>query len=84
MVVSDQLYNPATLPHTQKPTISTEREPGWAAEPVWTFRRKETTLTSAGKRTSDGPTCGQAPYRIRYPWPPLTQPTTHYFKSLVR
>ena len=35
--------------------MPTEQRVGWASEPVWTFYRREKSLTSGGNRTPDTP-----------------------------
>jgi len=39
--VSDQLHDPATLPHGERALLPIAQEAGWAPEPVWTRWRRE-------------------------------------------
>jgi hypothetical protein len=52
MGVSGQRHAPAALlPLGKGPPVPIGQEAGWASEPVWTQRRKEISLASAGDRT---------------------------------
>jgi hypothetical protein len=50
MEVSGQIYTVAALPYPGKQLpVLIEYDAGWAPELVWTFRRRDVRLTSAGK-----------------------------------
>jgi hypothetical protein len=53
MGVSGQHRAQAALyPRWKDPPVPIVQEAGWAPEPVWTQRLEETSLSSAGDRTS--------------------------------
>jgi len=55
MEVGCQLQTPSTLHTVKEPLIPTEQETGWAPESVWTFCRRQKSLTFAGSQTTDCP-----------------------------
>jgi len=62
--VSGQLHAPdASLPGKRSP-LATEREAGWAPEPVWTLRRKEKCLARTGICTPPRLSRSQPSHRV--------------------
>ena len=72
-----RLLHPAERTH-----VLIEQKAGWTPQPVWTFRRRYKSATSAGIRTPDFPARSESQYSMRQPGSKLLMPD--YFQKFLR
>jgi len=86
MEVGCQLQTPSTLHTVKQPLIPTEQETGLAPDSVWTFWRRQKSLTFAGNQTTDHPAHSWVTVTTTLSQHPILQscPTTYHVYNPLR